>query len=123
MWNFFGICLFIEGRMPWFLLVSNLRITVVLVKELELGVGRCWASISAQVCQPVLLSVQFFLVFRQRSQIAQYRCVFIYLFYQKVICSGLKQRLGWGFKKQKARGPFRWWLFKVVGKLSPYVVR
>lgn len=60
------------------MLVSHLRITVVLVKEFELGVGRCWASVPAQVCQPALLSVQSFLVFRQGSQIAQYRRLFIY---------------------------------------------
>lgn len=75
--EFFGHLFIYRREDAVVLLVSNLRITVVLVKELELGVGRCWASIPAQVCQPALLSVQSFLVFRQGSQIAQYGCLFI----------------------------------------------
>lgn len=77
-WKFFGICLFIKGMTLWVLLVSNLRVTVVLVTELELGVGRCWASVPAQLCQPALLSVQSFLLFQQGSQIAQYEYLFVY---------------------------------------------
>lgn len=51
----------------WVLLLSNLRITVVLVKEFEMGVSRCWASVPEQVCQLALLSVQSFLIFWQGS--------------------------------------------------------
>lgn len=46
--------------------VLYLRISVVLVLELDLGVGRCWANIVAQVCQPALLSVQSFIPFLAR---------------------------------------------------------
>lgn len=34
--------------------------------ELDLSVGRCWANILAQVCQPALLSVQSFIPFLAR---------------------------------------------------------
>lgn len=48
------------------MLLSNLKLIAVLVLVLDLGVGRCWANILAQVYQPALLSVQSFIPFLAR---------------------------------------------------------
>lgn len=73
------MCWFIEGRTPCPLPVSNLRIIVVLILKLDLGVGKCWANILAQVCQPALLSVQSFIPFLARITNCS-RWALVYLF-------------------------------------------
>jgi len=86
---------------------------VVLGKELKLSVGRCWASVPAQVCQPALLSGQSSLGFHQGWQTAQHGRAFIYF------NETLKQGLGLRSKRPVDLSIVV--VYKVASELPPYV--